>query len=146
MPFNASWLNAEMVSFWIESECNQEDIQIGCKVIQISFNGISRMNITEDRWNQGIHQVPHVLQKNMAGSFVGNSGNLFPHVSAKIRVPMATGSPGSLLGMIQQDVLNLSPGEPTCALTAAQDLDFAFHKQPVFQATFSTWDSSLFEV
>jgi hypothetical protein len=145
-PFNASWLNAEMVSFWIESECSPDGIPFGCLVQQFSFNGASRMNITEDRWSARIQQAPQGLQKNIFGTFMGNSGNLFPHVSAEIRVPVTTGSPGSLLGMIQQEALNLSPEDPTCALTAAQDLEFAFQEHPIFQASFSTWDSSLFEV
>jgi hypothetical protein len=148
-PFNASWLNAEMISFWFESECSQdsqEGMQVGCKVRQFSFNGASRINITHDRWSPRIQQAPQVLQKNILGTLVGSSGGHFPHVSAEIRVPVATGSPGSLLGMIQQNALNLSPDEPTCALTAAQDLDFPLLKPPIFQATFSTWDSSLLEV
>jgi hypothetical protein len=143
MPFNASWLSAERVLFWLESNCSQDGI--GCNVQHLIFNGSSRMNITADRWSSRVQQA-QLSQRNMFGTFMGDSGKIFPHVSTEIRVPIATGSPGSLLGAIQQETLGLSLEDPTCALTAAQDLEFSSHESPVFQATFSTWDSSLFEV
>ena len=140
-PFNAPTIIAQDLNFWLQSKCPISSR--GCYLETIHFNGTSVLQTLPNRWELVQSQFG---QKNISASFIGGSGGNFPQVSAEMQAIVQVGSPGSILRSIQQGLYGLTPEDPTCAATAAQDLVFDLADRPLVKAVFSTWDSSQWQV